>query len=421
MKEDIIEKVEGPTTWASPVVVAPKQSGEIRLCVDMRCANEAIIRERLPIPTIDKVLEELNGSTVFSKLDLGCGFHQIELHEDSRDITTFITHEGLFRYKRLSFGVNAAPEKFQHVIRQIIADVEGVVNIADDLIVHGKTISEHDQNLHKLLAKLEEKNLTLSGEKCTFRMSKVVFMGIILSQHGIGPTEEKVQAVVEASRPNSPSEVRSFLGLVGFSARFIPDFATVAEPLRALTRKGEKFEWNEEEEQAFQTLKQKLAGASMLAYFDRDAHTRVIADASPVGLGAVLVQEVKGQSRAVCYASRSLSDTERWYSQTEKEALALVWACERFNLYLCGLPEFDLETDHQALKTIYGPRSKPSARIEQWVLRLQPFKYKVIYVPSRENIADALSRLTKVPASRGYVHDEEYVRAITFQAVPAAL
>ena len=170
LKEDIIGKVEGPTTLASPVVVAPKQSGEIRLCVDMRCANKAIIRERLPIPTIDEVLEELKGSTVFSKLDLRCGFHQKELHENSRDITTFITHECLFRYKRLSFGVNAAPENFQHVIRQIIADVEGVVNIADDLIVQVKTISEHDQNLHKLLPKLEEKNLTLSGEKMYFQL-----------------------------------------------------------------------------------------------------------------------------------------------------------------------------------------------------------------------------------------------------------
>ena len=229
-----------------------------------------------------------------------------------------------------------------HVIRQIIADVEGVVNIADDLIVHGKAISEHDQNLHKLLAKLEEKNLTLSEEKCTFRMSKVVFMGIILSQHGIGPTEEKVRAVLEASCSTSPSEVMSFLGLVGFSSRFIADYATIVEPLRALIRKGETFEWKEEQEQAFQTVKQKLAGASMLAYCDRDAHTRVIADASSVGLGAGLVQEIKGQGRAVCYASRSLSDTERRYSQTEKEALALVWASERFNLYLCGLPEFDL-------------------------------------------------------------------------------
>ena len=121
VKEDIVERVKGPTTLASPVVVAPKPSGEIRLCVDMRRAYKAIVQERLPIPTIDEVLEELNGRTVFSTLDLRCGFHQIELHEDSRDIiiTTFLTHEGLFRYKRLSFRVNAAPEKYQHVIGQV--------------------------------------------------------------------------------------------------------------------------------------------------------------------------------------------------------------------------------------------------------------------------------------------------------------
>jgi len=150
LEGDMIERVEGPTTWASPVVVAPKPSGEIRLCVDMRRANEAVIRERLPIPTVDEVLEELNGSTVFSKLDLRHGFHQVELHTDSRDIIPFVTHDSLFRHKRLSFGVNAAPEKYQHIISQVIADIEGVVNIADDLIVHGKTVVEHDQNLHKL-------------------------------------------------------------------------------------------------------------------------------------------------------------------------------------------------------------------------------------------------------------------------------
>ena len=284
LEGDIIERVEGPTTWASPVVVAPKPSGEIRLCVDMRRANEAIIRERLPIPTVDEVLEELNGSTVFSKLDLRHGFHQVELHADSRDITTFVTHDGLFRYKRLSVGVNAAPEKYQHIISQVIADIEGVINIADDLIVHGKTVAEHDQSLHKLLARLEEKNLTLNGEKCTFGMGKVVFMGIFLSKHGIGPTEEKVRAVKEATRPSSVSEVRSFLGLVGFSSRFIPDFATKAEPLRVLCRKDEKFLWGKVQEEAFNTLKGDMAGASMLAYFDRGAPTEVIADASPVGL-----------------------------------------------------------------------------------------------------------------------------------------
>ena len=173
----------------------------------MRRANEAIIRERLPIPTVDEVLEELNGSTVFSKLDLRHGFHQVELHTDSKDITTFVTHDGLFRYKRLSFGVNAAPKKYQHIISQVIAD------IADDLVVHGKTVVERDQSLHKLLARLEEKNLTLNGEKCTFGMGKVVFMGILLSKRGIGPTEEKVRAVKEATRLSSASEVRSFLGV----------------------------------------------------------------------------------------------------------------------------------------------------------------------------------------------------------------
>ena len=125
LKNDIIEKVEGPTTWISPVVVAPKPSGDIRLCVDMRRANEAIIRERLPIPTVDEVLESLNGSTVFSKLDLRWGFHQIELEPNSRDITSFATDDGIFRYKRLSFGVNAAPEKYQHIITQTMAGLKG--------------------------------------------------------------------------------------------------------------------------------------------------------------------------------------------------------------------------------------------------------------------------------------------------------
>ena len=190
-------------------------------------------------------------------------------------------------------------------------DIEGVVNIADDLIVHGKTVVEHDQSLHKLLARLEERNPTLNGAKCIFGMSKVVFMGILLSKHGVGPNEEKVRAVKEATRPSSASEVRSFLDLVGFSSRFIPDFASKGEPLRALCRTTKRFLWGKAQEEAFNTLKEDMAGASMMAYFDRGAPTEVIADASPVGLGAVLVQKVDG-------------------------ALTLVWSCERFNLYLCG-------------------------------------------------------------------------------------
>jgi len=237
--EDLIAKdivVDGPTSWISPVVVALKASGDIRLCVDTRKANAAIIRERIPIPTVNEVLENLNGSTVFSKLDLRLGFHQIELDEGSRDTTTFATHDGLFRYKRMSFGVNSAPEKYQQILTQVISDIGGVQNIADDLIVHGKSNEEHDRNLHTLMQRLEEKNLTLNSEKCQFQMDKVVFMVILISKYGIGPTEGRVCAVLESSRPTTPTEVRSFLGMVGFSARFIPNFATIAEPLRSIAR-----------------------------------------------------------------------------------------------------------------------------------------------------------------------------------------
>ena len=287
--------------------------------------------------------------------------------------------------------------------------------------MHDKSIEEHDQSIHKVLQRLEEKNLTLNPVKCEFRMDKVVFMGFLLSKYGIGPTEERVRAVLEAVQPTTPTEVRSFLGMVGFSARFIPNFATLAEPLRAISRQGVPFVWGNEQDASLKELKRQLASAPVLAYFDKDAHTRVIADASPVGLGAVLVQEKNGESRAVCYASRSLSQVERRYSQTEKEALALVWACVRLNLYLYGLQIFDLVTDHEALKVIYSRGYKPSARIERWVLRLQPYKYKVCCVKSRDNIADALSRLTKIPASRNSRYGDEYVRMVALESVPIAL
>ena len=165
------------------------------------------------------------------------------------------------------------------------------------------------------------------------------------------------------------------------------------------------------------------ASAPVLAYFDKEAHTQIIAHASPMGLGAVLVQETNGERRAVCYASRTLSPVERRYSQTKKEALALVWPweCERFHLYVHGLPKFDLVTDHEALKVIYSRKSKPSARIERWVLRLQPYNYQVCYVPSGKNTADALSILTKIDRSDRSQDDDGYARLVASHVTPTAL
>ena len=206
-----------------------------------------------------------------------------------------------------------------------------------------------------------------------------------------------MQAVRDAPAPANASETRSFLGTVGFSSCFIPDFATIAEPLRRITQKGSTFEWGPSQQKAFSTLKDRLANATSLAYYDSSAPTEVIADASPFGLGAVLVQTQDGVRRAVSYASRTLTPGEHRYSQTEREALALVWSFERFRQYLLGR-EFTLVTDHQPLKAIYLPTSRPSARIERWVLRLQEFQFRVQYVPGWQNIADALSPATSWPS-----------------------
>ena len=213
------------------------------------------------------------------------------------------------------------------------------------------------------------------------------------------------------------SEVKSFLGLVNFKARFIPDLATVAEPLKRLTKKGEPFVFGPEQQAAFAELKRRLTQAETLDYFDRSAKTKIIADASPVGLGAVLVQEHKGENRVICYVSRGLSEVERRYSQTEREALGLVWASEKFHVYLYGI-EFELWTDHKPVEFIYSTRSRPSARIERWILRLQPYVFSVKYLPGQLNIADALSRLTKIEEKESRSVAEEYIRFVANTAVP---
>ena len=169
-KQGIIEKVEGPTPWVSPLVATPKKNGDACICVDMRRANQAIQRERHPSPTVDDLTHTLNGSTVFSKLDLRAGYHQLSLAPESRYITTFATHKGLRRYARLNFGTNSASEIFQHIIQELLRDIPGALNISDDVIVFGTCQADHDQALHAVFKKFSESGLTLSKKKCQFNM-----------------------------------------------------------------------------------------------------------------------------------------------------------------------------------------------------------------------------------------------------------
>ena len=345
-RQGIIEKVEGPTPWVSPLVVIPKKKGGVRLCVDMRVPNKAIQRERHPSPTVDDLIHNLNGATVFSKLDLKAGYHQIPLAAKSRYITTFVTHKGLRRYTRLNFGTNSASEIFQHMISELLRDIPGAFNISDDVIVYGKTQDDHDKALRAVFQKFADVNLTLNKSKCDFNKSSLSFFGFVFSQDGISPDPDKVRGIHNMSLPKSVPEVRSFLGMATYCAKFIPSFSDISQPLRELTKKNVQFRWTQQHENSFKKIKQMLTSETTMAYFDPNKETELTTDASPVGLSAILSQRTPGQNdrHVVAYASRSLSDVERRYSQTEKEALAIVWAVERLHLYLYG-KQFTLLTD----------------------------------------------------------------------------
>lgn len=287
------------------------------------------------------------------------------------------------------FGVNSAPESFQRVYAGLLAGCLNCINFLDDTLIYGKDEKEHDECLDKVHSVLRDNNVTLNEDKCVRKVQEVEWLGHKLSHRGINADERKVEAIKSFRAPTNKEELRSFLGLVTYLGKFIPDVGTLTDPLRKLTKEEETFRWTLESEKDFRKLQAALEKLPTLAFFDPNNLTRLIADASPVALGAVLLQfDKQNQPKVISYANKSLSDTERRYSQTEKESLALVWAVERFFYYLAGL-EFELVTDHKPLETIFKPAAKAPARIERWLLRMQPFKFKVIYKSG--NFTDSFS------------------------------
>lgn len=307
-------------------------------------------------------------------------------------------------------------------MEQILNGCVGCLNFIDDIIVYGETENEHDERVRKIVKRLKDMNVTMNREKCIFKVTEMDFLGHHLSAKGITPMYDKVSAIKQFREPANSEEVRSFLGLVNYVGKFIPNLATVTEPLRKLTRHDTKFEWEKDQRESFAKLKCALTNEVTLGYYNVRDRTQVIADASPVGLGAVLLQYDDQGPRIISYASRSLTNVERKYAQTEKEALALIWSVERFHYYLFGRT-FELVTDHKALETLFAPKSKPCARLERWVMRLMSYKFTVIYKPGKTNIADPLSRLAiseETPSNNGNEADC-YVKWILSQSEPKAI
>ena len=416
---DIIEKVDEPTTWLSPVVPVRKSNGGTRLCLDMRQVNQAIIRERHVIPKIEDILTELHGAKYFTKIDMREGYHQILLDESSRHLTTFATHEGLFRYKRLIYGISTGFECFQKQVEMAITGCKAK-NISDDVLIWGSSLEDLNQNFAQVLERLKQRGLKLNLAKCIFAVQKVTFAGHIISSEGISPDPAKISAINNLKEPTNLSEIKSFLGMINYCNRFIPDFSTVTAPIRQLTKKNAEFKWDKPQQEAFSTLKALLTDAPVLAFYDPNAETNILVDASPYGLGAILTQKQQGEFKPIAYGSRALTETESRYSQTEREALAVIWACQHFHYYVYD-SSFTVTTDHKPLEVLLSPKSNPPPRIQRWILRLQAYNVTVKYAPGANNPADYLSRNPQVI---NYIDDnpaDQYINHIIQDAVPKSI
>ena len=391
----VISRVDDPTDWCAGMVVVPKSDGKVRICVDLTKLNESVRRERHILPSVDHSLAQLGGAKVFTKLDANSGFWQIELSKESALLTTFITPFGRFCFNRLPFGITSAPEHFQKRMSEILAGLEGVVCMVDDVLVHGRTQEEHDQRLAAAMERIAQAGVSLNAEKCDFSQSSVKFLGHIIDGTGIHPDPEKVQAIQAMKEPNNTTELRRFLGMTNQLAKFTPSLAEQAKPLRDLLSKKNLWVWGDCQQRAFQEIKRQLSSAPILALYDPSRDTIVSADASSYGLGAVLTQkQPDGSWRPVVYASRSLTSTEQRYAQIEKEALALTWACERFECYLLGM-QFHLHTDHKPLVPILSSKSLDTlpARVQRFRMWLMRYQFSISHVPGKDlHIADTLSR-----------------------------
>ena len=397
-RHHILERVQF-SNWAAPIVPVVKQDGSVRICGDYKLTvNQAAKTDTYPLPRIEDLFASLSGGKTFSKLDLAHAYQQIPLDEESKEYTTINTHKGLYRYNRLPFGVASAPSIFQRTMENILQGIPHVCVYIDDILVTGTTDDDHLHNLEEVLTRLEKANLRLKRNKCAFLLPSVEYLGHRISAQGLQPTQEKIQAIRNAPPPQNVSQLKSFLGLLNYYCKFLPNLSSTLAPLYMLLQKNKAWCWNSQQQQAFQRAKESLTSDSLLVHYDPSKELMVACDASPYGVGAVLSHKMDdGQDKPIAFVSRSLAPAEKKYSQLDKEALAIIFGVKRFHQYLFGR-HFTILSDHKPLQHLFNEhRATPplaSARIQRWALTLGAYDYSITYKSgSSHGNADMLSRL----------------------------
>lgn len=394
----VIRKVNH-ATWAAPLVPVPKKDGTLRLCGDFKVTiNPVLLVDQYPLPKPTDLMACLTGGVCFSKLDLTSAYQQMLLDDESAKLVAINTHQGLYEYTRLPFGVASAPAVFQRAMDTILRGIPQVICYLDDILVTGKTVSEHNVHLAEVLERLQEHGVRLKKEKCEFGVKSVEYLGHRIDARGVHTSDSKVKTITDTPPPINVTQLRSFLGMISYYAKFIPNLATLLHPLYTLLRANQKWKWSENCDRAFRKAKALLTEAPILAHYDPECPTILATDASAYGLGAVLSQlNTDGTEQPIAFASRTLSTSEQNYSQLDKEALSLMFGVKRFHNYLYGR-RFTLQTDHKPLTSILGPKqgipSLAAARLQRWAVILSGYTYNIEYRSTDAHAnADGLSRL----------------------------
>ena len=396
LKAGVIEPAN--SEWASPVVLVPKPDGSMRFCIDYRRLNALTIRDSYPLPRMDECIDSLGDAQFFSTLDCNSGYWQIPVDPADRAKTTFTSHEGLYWFRRMPFGLRNAPATFQRFVDITLAGLtwKSCLVYLDDIIVFSNTKEEHLEHLDAVLGRLYRAGLSLNLKKCHFIQESVSYLGHVVYPGKLAVAAKNTHALRTAKPPKTQTELRSFLGLCNVYRRFVAGFAKIAYPLNQLLRKGESpqlGEFTTEQLEAFEKLRQKLLDPPILALPRADGRFTLDTDASNYQIGCTLLQDQPdGSKHPIGYWSRGLTSAEKNYSTTEQECLAIVWAVLQLRPYLEG-KRFVIRTDHHALRWVLS-LADAQGRLARWRLRLLEFDFEVQYSPGKAHYAaDTLSRL----------------------------